>query len=226
MSGRAIWAWVLLRAARRPWILAAWLLALALVPLLALLSPGPTFRPLEVARDWFFPSGVLGALIALDALGRMDAFLCRLPGRTRWMGELGALFLASAAMQLPILAGALLARERASDSASLELLRDLPGILALDLHLAAVALLWLLLPVPGAVRVLLFALVTPFVSAFLADASPSGRALAALLDAGAAWRPSQDSLSVPRLASSASAAFALALAGYLVRTRESRAPGL
>jgi hypothetical protein len=180
---------------------------------------------MDAASDWVLPAGALGALIALDLLGRMDAFLRWLPARTRWMGEFGALLLATAAMQAPILGGALLAGSRSPDSASLDLLQVLPGILALDLHLAALALLWLLLPLPGAMRVLLFALVIPFVSAFLADASSAGRAFAALLDAGVAWRPSHDSPPAPRLAISGSTALALALAGYLVRTRESRAPG-
>ena len=207
MAGTSIWRWVLLRIARSP---GAWLVGLALLgiaPLLQSLTPLSSPEPgVGSALPWFLPAGWIGATLGLAILSEGEEFLRRLPASTRWGGELGALFLSGAIMQLPIVAGALLAGTQ-----SVDLLSALPGILAFDLQLASVALLSLLLPLSSAVRALLLASVIWFVPSLLASASAPVRAFASFARAG------ESRVALLSIAPT----LALCLAGYLLRTRES-----
>ena len=209
MAGPSIWRWVLLRVARFP---GSWVLGLALlgVPLL-LRTLTPLGAPVEPGvaylLPWLFPAGWIGATLSLSILSSGEVFQRRLPAQVRWGGELEALFLSAALMQLPIEVGALLAGAQ-----SVDLLRALPGILAFDLHLASVALLSLLVQLPSAVRALLLASLIWFVPSLLASANTPLRAFAATLA-----RPGEARVTFLSIAPT----LALCLAGHLLRTRQS-----
>jgi len=202
----SIWRWVVLRAAFLPgsWALGLGLVALA--PLLQGLAPltshaDPTAG---LVLPWLSLAGWAGAALGLAVLSGGSAFLQRVPGHPRCAGELGGLYLAALLMQLPIMVGALLAGAQ-----SIDLLAVLPGILALDLHLAAVALLSLFVPLPGALRVLLFTSVIWFVPALLPQAAAPSRMLASIAN------PADSRCALATLAPT----LALCLAAHLLRTR-------
>jgi len=212
MAAAALWRWVLLRQLQTPAIGVLWVLLWGLVPLVELLKPIPSARGgLEAALAWSFPAGLIGASLGLLALSPADRFLELFPARTRWLGEVGGLGLATAYLQVPIWGGALL-----FDVSILDFARSVPDILCFDFRLAALTLLLLLPPLTTPLRVTSLLAVSWILPAFLADGSRPARALAGWLDAGAGL---QSPGSWP---SSAACALALLLAGYLLRVHPLR----
>ncbi len=221
MAGTVIWRWVLQRWIQNPWFWLVWIGLLWLVPLLGRLSPESwgSAKAIGAVQDWAFPAGLLGAVSCILVLSEGEGFLCRLPGRTRWLGEFGALTAACLYLQLPIAAGALAAGAR-----PLDLARAALAILALDLHLSSIALLLLVLPLHGALRAFLLAGVTALVPALLADANAVARALGSIADATAPLRRDPMGRGTREAAAFLGPLFALCLAGYRLRTAPVRSP--
>lgn len=191
------------------------LLLLLGVVLVARLQPflsasGPT----DVVLTWGRPAAWVGVSLALATLSNAEPFLVRLDPRTRFWGELGALLIAAAYLQLPIFAAALLA-----GAAPADLGRSLPAILSSDLQLASLAHLFLIPALSTAPRTCLFLAAVAIVPALLAlDARLAP--LAALLEAD----PMTRAPSTAAWSSTLAVGAALALAGYLLRTGPARAP--
>lgn len=212
MSAVALWRWVWLGLLSRPVLGLLWLLLLAAQPLLRGLAPVPSSRSaLEVALDWTFPAGLLGATLALAILSRGAAFLARLDAGTRFRGELGAVLGAFIVLQVPILLGAALAGASPG-----ELALALPAILTSALHLAGLATLLLVPPLSTALRVALLLTAAWFLPALGSADEPLAR-VSLLFDAAAAQRAGAQPLTVPL-----APALALALAAYLLRTGPTR----
>ena len=154
MLASGIWKGWARGAARSP---ATWGLVLMLAlacPLSSRLSPFPELGldPMgSLLRSWSVPAAVLGSGLALVHLSRRAAFLQQVAPRTRWLGELGTIALASFAAQAAVLLGASVGGSGTASLASLGLLGWLAGCLALDLHLAALASLLLRVPAPASV---------------------------------------------------------------------------
>ena len=134
--------WVALRLARRP---ETWLFVLglgALCPLLLRLLPfgahAGAGSPWEMARAWCFPAALLGCALALATLAGAREFLARMPAGRRFLSELASLLFIAMGMQLPLALGAAVAA--GGDAGSLNAW-PLVGVLAMDLHLAVLALL-------------------------------------------------------------------------------------
>lgn len=216
MPATALWRWVLLGLISHPFLGLLWLLLLAAQPFVRGLAPMPSSRSaLEVALDWTFPAGLLGATLALVVLSRGGAFLSRIDSRTRFRGELGALLAATLYLQLPSLLGALLA-----GAAPGELVRVLPAILTSDLHLAGIALVLLVPALSTALRASLLLSAAWFLPALGSADEPLAR-VTMLFDAAAALRAGTKVLPILL-----APAVALTLAAYLLRTGPTRsAPG-
>lgn len=212
MAAAALWRWVWLGLLSQPFLGLLWLLLLAAQPLLRGLAPMPSSRSaLEVALDWTFPAGLLGATLSLAILSRGEAFLNRLDAGTRFRGELGAVLGASLYLQLPILLGAALAGAAAG-----ELALALPAILTSALHLAALATLLLVPALSTALRVSLLLTAAWFLPALGSADEPLAR-VSLLFDAAAAQRTGAQAVPV-----TLAPALALALAAYLLRTGPTR----
>ncbi|NOT29109.1 MAG: hypothetical protein HOP15_01535 [Planctomycetes bacterium] len=211
----SIWRWVLAAIMRSPLV---WGVALSLLGSILLLDglrplPSPA-GSIYALLAWTHPAGLIGVWFGLVALSRGAAFLVRVDGSTRALGELGALFLAGAALQLPILVGALL-----SAAAPADLGRSLPAILTADLLLASSAALVLLPELSTAVRTGLFLAAVVLVPALCAR-DLRFAPLSAFFDAGAVLRRPTREVLLPALAAGVS----LALAGFLLRTGPARGP--
>lgn len=166
---------------------------------------------LEVALDWTFPAGLLGATVSLAILSRGGPFLSRIDSRTRFRGELGALLGATLYLQLPILLGALL-----SGAAARELAHALPAILTADLHLAGIAILLLVPALSTALRASLL-LSAAWCLPALGSADESLARVTLLLDAAAALRAHAHIVPV-----TLAPAVALTVSAYLLRTGPTR----
>lgn len=145
--------WVLYRGLRHPAVGLLGGLLVALVPLQARLSPlgdlglDPAWR---LAEAWMVPVGLLGAALALGALGTGSAFLELLPPRARLAGEGLALGGAMVALQLPLVLGTTLVAQAGPGLA--------PGVwLATNLQAVAVGVLLLRWRAAASVRVGVFA---------------------------------------------------------------------
>jgi len=214
MAGAVLWRWVIARLLREPAVGVLWLSFLLWMPLVLGLRPLATpEEAVALTRAWCYPAGLIGVLLAQVALSRSEAFLERLDPRTRWEGELGGLVGSALYLQLPMVAGAL-----ASGATPLDLARGLPDILTSDLRLAALALLVLVLASTTTLRALAFLGLCWLLPAFLADGALAGRAIAHVLDAGAALRAP----TAAAWTSSLLVASALLIAGRLLRVRSSR----
>lgn len=180
MAGRALWGWILIRGAKHPLVATLWLGLFFWLPLVEALRPVPGAGGPGSLASWFVPVGALAALLALLALSGEEPFLRRLDPTDRLAGELGALALAIAIMQLPMALGAWIFGAWTLDS-----LRLVPDILSLDARLASLGLVVLALPLRTAARAgLLLATVWPL--AALATGAPPRAAL--LLDPAFALR--------------------------------------
>lgn len=213
MAAIAIWRWVLLGLLSNPALGFVWLL-LAGLPFLHGLAFLPSSRgALELALQWGFPAGLIGASSGLVILTRGGAFLARFAPTTRFLGELGALLLAALYLQLPVIAGVSLGSHALHDVGP-----ALTAILTADLHLAGISLLLLLPSLSAPLRVSLFLALAWLVPA-LCSADEVLARTSVWLDAGAALRAGTNGL----LAASAPAT-TLVLAAYLLRTRPTPAP--
>jgi hypothetical protein len=212
MAAAALWRWVWLGLLSQPLLGLLWLLLLASQPFLRSLAPLPSSRSaLEVALDWTFPAGLLGATVSLATLSRGGAFLSRLDTGTRFRGELGALLGATAYLQIPILLGA-----RFAGAAPGELARALPAILTTDLHLAGIALLLLVPALSTALRASLLLSAAWFLPALGSTDEPLAR-VTLLFDAATALRTGSQAVPI-----TLAPALALTLAAYLLRTGPAR----
>jgi len=209
----AVWRWVLGRVLASPLALGV-MLALGLgVPLLRDLRPFTSgARVWDQARPWALPAGLLGACLALVTLSEARPFLERLDPRTRLVGEGGAVGLGALLLQLPIWGAVLWVGAPLSDLGA-----GLAAILTLDAHLAGIALLTLLPPLPNALRASLFLTVVWLVPALTA-AEPTLAHLSAWIDVRAPLRAAAPDQLLPGLAS----ACALALTAALLRTVPTR----
>jgi hypothetical protein len=149
--------------------------------------------------------------IGLSILSRGSPFLARFDPTTRLRGELAALLVAGAYLQVPIVAAALVAGASLCDLPAL-----LTAILTTDLHLAGIALVLLSSSISGALRTCLLLAAAWLLPALAPAGDPWGR-IRAWLEVGAALRPGAPAVS-PTLGPAA----ALTLAALLLRTRPTR----
>ena len=134
--------WVLLRLAKRP---ETWLLLLGLgvlCPVLERLLPfGPQTgfgSPWDVAMAWCFPTAILGCALALATLQGAREFLARMPSERRYLSELASFLSLALCTQVPLVLGA--AATTGGGAGQLGAW-SLAGVLAMDFHLAILALL-------------------------------------------------------------------------------------
>ncbi len=173
-QGVVLGRWVLLRGAGLPATWLVWLGFAGLIPLLSRLTPFragllETEAAARLAREWALPAAELGAAFGLIALSRVGPLLLQLPNGVRWIGEASGVLAPVLALQAALLAGALLA-----GSPPAELIPLAAPVLALDLHVAALALLVLAAPLASSARLLVFFGIVWLLPALAAD---GGRAL-------------------------------------------------
>jgi hypothetical protein len=213
MAAIALWRWVLLGLLTNPAMGVIWLLLVGLPLLQTLAFLSSSWDAHEVALEWSFPAGLVGASSGLVILARGRPFLARFPAGMRFAGELGGVVLASLYLQVPILAGLLAAGAGLRDLAS-----ALPVILTTDLHLAGIALLLLLTSLSTPLSAGLFLAAAWLFPALCAGNSALARA-SVWLDAAAPLRAGSDGLP-----STLVPAATLVLAAHLLRTRPSPSP--
>jgi hypothetical protein len=213
MAAIAIWRWVLLSLLASPTLGIIWLL-LAAIPafhMLAFVSSAGSAA--DVCSEWSFPAALVGVSSGLVTLSRGRSFLARFDDRTRFVGELGALVLASLHLQVPVLAGACFAGIGLRDLGPV-----LPVILTTDLHLAGIALLLLMPSLSSTLCVSLFLAAAWLIPALCSGSAALARA-SVWLDAAAPLRAGADGLPL-----SLAPAAMLVLAAYLLRSRPSPSP--
>lgn len=215
MAPLALWRWVLLRLSRSPTL---WIVSGALVggiPLRQHLQPLPSGRgAAALALEWSFPAALWGVALGIASLSRASGLLARLDWQSRTVGELGALALAGAYLQLPIFLGALLSGARAAD-----LEPGLWAILLMNAHLASCAVFLLALPLSIPQRLACYLAALWVLPALLAGDPVLGW-VGDRLDARALAGVATD---LPRASAALVTSLAFALATVLLRT--SSAPG-
>jgi hypothetical protein len=165
-------------------------------------------------RGWLFPATLVAAAQTMELLHRHRWLMDQLGRARRLSAEWVLLAFSCAALQVPILFGALL-----SGIAPADVGRLLPAILTSCFHIGALALVLLSFSLSARLRVSLLLLAAWLAPALLLESGPTQR-LFALFDPRAAIY----AVSFPDLVSPVSAACALGLVALLVRTSSGVSP--